>query len=187
MTIKNNIRRHHLHLRNHLPKEQSKLHSEQICDKILLHGAFKQSQSVAFYYALGNEVDLSVITNNAQNKSFYLPVIGNNKSMMFQKLQAYAELKKNQYGILEPLSGEIINAADIDLCLVPLVGFNRKGERLGMGGGYYDRYFQSNKAQKKPTILAGVAYDFQENATIQAASWDIPMDIIFTNKEVIEL
>ena len=185
MKTKSSIRKHLLLLRNQLTQKQSKDLSSQVCDQILSHTVFKQRQRIAFYHALGHEVDLSDIVDNAQDKSFYLPVIGSNKSMAFQNLQSHTALTKNQFGILEPKSGKVIESADIELCLVPLVGFNRNGDRLGMGGGYYDRYFQFNKEQKKPTILAGVAYDFQENATIQADAWDIPLDIIFTNKEVI--
>lgn len=185
MKTKRALRQQLIQQRNFLnPKDKINL-SSQICEQILSHTVFKQSQRIAFYHAFGNEVDLSVIVNIAQDKLFYLPVIGKDNSMVFNHYSSDTDLTKNKYGISEPMSGETTEASDIELCLVPLVGFNRRGERLGMGGGYYDRYFQTNKAQKKPTILAGVAYDFQENATIQAESWDIPLDIIFTNKEVI--
>ncbi len=94
-------------------------------------------------------------------------------------------MSQNKYGILEPQNSLFVAASDIDMCLMPLVGFNRQGDRLGMGGGYYDRYFALNKKQKNPTLLAGIAFDFQEDDTIQAESWDVGLDIIFTNKEVI--
>jgi len=149
------------------------------------HTCFQQSQSIAIYSQMKNEVDLSKLCDVSTNKSFYLPVIGKNNSMVFKHYDSKDRLIKNKYGISEPTSKSVINAADIDLCLVPLLGFNRKGSRLGMGGGFYDRYFEKNKFQKNPTILAGIAYDFQEDDTIQTESWDIPLDMIFTNKEVI--
>ena len=96
-------------------------------------------------------------------------------------------LLSNKYGILEPTDSKTIQADKIELCLMPLVGFNRKGHRLGMGAGYYDRYFALNNLNKTPTILAGVAYDFQENDTIQCDQWDIPLNYIFTNNEVIKI
>ncbi len=105
--------------------------------------------------------------------------------MVFSKYTSHQQLLKNKFGILEPTSNQVIRADELNVCFVPLVAFNRQGVRLGMGGGYYDRYFQHNKDNKNPTKLIGIAYDFQESDTITAESWDIPLDIIITNKEVI--
>jgi 5-formyltetrahydrofolate cyclo-ligase len=105
--------------------------------------------------------------------------------MSFHQCDNETTFSKNKYAILEPQNDLIVAPIAIDLCLMPLVGFNRQGDRLGMGAGYYDRYFENNKNHTNPTILAGVAYDFQEDDTIQSESWDVPLDIIFTNKEVI--
>ncbi len=185
MKTKKSLRQQLIQQRKHL-KPQARINlSQQICEQILSHDVFKHSQSIAIYSALNNEVNLTILFEKSQDKKFYLPVIGKDNSMVFKQYLTYNDLVKNKYGILEPTSGQSIESTNIDLCLLPLVGFNRTKDRLGMGGGYYDRYFQSNKKQKKPTILAGVAYDFQENATIQAEPWDIPLDMIFTNKETI--
>jgi 5-formyltetrahydrofolate cyclo-ligase len=135
------------------------------------------------YHAFGNEVNILNILNS--DKVFSLPVIQSNNTMIFKQISVHSQLVKNKYGIPEPVDGTSISATAIDLCLIPLVGFNRHGDRLGMGSGYYDKYFALNKFNKKPTILAGIAYDFQENDTIPSDQWDIPLDIIFTNKEVI--
>ena len=185
MKVKKSIRKRLLQARNNLNKSSVINLSQQICDKILSHPYFVNSQTIAIYHAIGNEVELFSLFNGS--KEIALPVIQANHSMQFRTFDSQSQLTTNQYGILEPLSGQIINHADIDMCILPMTGFSCRGDRLGMGGGYYDRYFELNKFQKKPTILAGVAYDFQEDDTINADAWDIPLDLIFTNKQIIEL
>ncbi|VAW33925.1 5-formyltetrahydrofolate cyclo-ligase [hydrothermal vent metagenome] len=177
-------------LRNQLQQLRYRLSSPEklqlnriICDNIALHPVFQSSTNIATYHSINSEVNLETL--NKHNKNFFLPVVKEQHTMTFNYYRTKQKLTKNKFGILEPVNNEIINQQDIHLCLVPLVGFNRKGDRLGMGGGYYDRYFKLNKFHQKPTILAGVAYDFQENGTITAQTWDIPLDIIFTNNEVI--
>lgn len=169
--------------RSNLTSGQVKLMSQQICDNIVSTETFMKSDCVGLYSALKNEADLSVLLQI--NKCFCLPVVKEDNAMTFHLYDKNTVLSKNKYGILEPPNDLIVSYTDVDLCLLPLVGFNRNGDRLGMGGGYYDRYFENNKNSKKPTILAGIAYDFQEDDTIQAQSWDVPLDMIFTNKEVI--
>jgi 5-formyltetrahydrofolate cyclo-ligase len=177
-------------IRNKLNQQRASLTSDQvkqmslrICDNILSSDVFNKSDCIAMYFALFNEVNLSSLLQT--NKNLCLPVVQADKAMTFHQYDENTVMSKNKYGILEPQNGLIIAANDIDLCLMPLVGFNRNGDRQGMGGGYYDRYFADNKTQEKPTILAGIAYDFQEDDTIQSELWDIPLDMIFTNKEVI--
>lgn len=153
------------------------------------HLCFIKNINIALYHSTGNEVDLSYLrkTDFATDKQYVLPVICDRQNMVFKTHDTSDPLTKNKYEILEPQDGQVIHQTEIELCLLPLVGFNRQGARLGMGGGYYDRYFEYNKSQEKPTILAGIAYDFQENDTITPEPWDVPLDIIFTNKETIEL
>lgn len=170
-------------LRDNLASDQVKQMSQLVCDNILSSDIFNNSKCIAIYSALLNEVNLSGLLQT--NKQLYLPVVQADNVMTFHHYNNNTVLSKNKYNILEPENSTIIKQNSLDLCLMPLLGFNRKGDRLGMGGGYYDRYFELNQKQKKATILAGIAYDFQEDDTIQNQQWDIPLDIIFTNKEVI--
>jgi len=180
---KNIIRNKLIHQRNGLNSQQVIELSLAICNKILSSKVFIQNSTVALYDCVNNEVDLSVLYK--QNKKLALPVIGNKVKMDFYRFNPQITLLKNKFGINEPIDSSLVYSNEIDLCLVPLVGFNRTGDRLGMGGGYYDRYFGKNYLNKKSLILAGVAYDFQENDTIKAEPWDTPLNLIFTNKEVI--
>ena len=163
--------------------EQQKL-SKQIVTRIQAHSLFNSSHTIAIYLPFKNEVDLSSLFRT--NKTLLLPVVHEDFSMHFSKYKLGDEVKMNRFKIMEPRYNKNFPANQIDLCLLPLVGFNRKGGRIGMGAGFYDRFFAINHMMKTPTVLAGVAYDIQEDQRIENDYWDIPLDYIFTNKEVIE-
>jgi 5-formyltetrahydrofolate cyclo-ligase len=78
--------------------------------------------------------------------------------------------------------------AELELVLVPLLGFDRRGRRLGYGGGYYDRSFAFLKAGARPRepLLVGVAYAFQEVPQLRAEPWDVTLDFIATEHELID-
>lgn len=183
--MKTSIRRKLIQQRKDLSIQEVKQFSFKICQLITAHKCFSESNTIALYHSFANEVDLLPLMHI--HKELYLPVIKENKQMEFKRYTYGVKLKSNKYGILEPSKSQTIRPQNIDLCLMPLVGFNRQGHRLGMGAGYYDRYFALNNVNKKPTILAGVAYEFQECNEIQSDHWDIPLNYIFTNKEVIEI
>ena len=97
---------------------------------------------------------------------------------------------KNHYGIAEPIaSGTPIPLNSCDIILVPLVAFDRQGNRIGMGAGFYDRALSFKQTAESVTrpILLGLAHDFQEVNKISAQNWDIPLDAILTNRELIKI
>ncbi len=93
-------------------------------------------------------------------------------------------MRPNRYGIPEPQNTERVSPAALDYLLIPLVGFDRQGNRLGMGGGYYDRALANLKPFRR-TFKLGVAYSFQELIELEPKAWDIPLDGIVTEKELI--
>jgi 5-formyltetrahydrofolate cyclo-ligase len=96
-------------------------------------------------------------------------------------------LTHNRYGIIEPHSRSLMNARWIDVMLMPLVGFDSKGRRLGMGGGYYDAtlaYLRSRKRWRKP-LMVGVAYACQELKEVPTEPWDIRLDMMLTENGLI--
>ncbi len=94
----------------------------------------------------------------------------------------------NRYGISEPNAAKAVDASLLELILVPLLGFDRRGNRLGSGAGYYDRTFAFLKNQTRPAqpLLVGIGYHFQEVATMTPNDWDVPMDFIATDRELID-
>ena len=116
--------------------------------------------------------------------ALYLPVIGAQSRLSFAHWAEGAELAVNRYGIAEPAAGaERIAVSALDLILVPLVGWDRRGGRLGMGGGYYDRTL----AVDVRPVLVGLAYAAQEIAEVPMASWDIPLDYVLTERELVSV
>lgn len=111
-------------------------------------------------------------------KSTYLPVI-RSTSLEFRRYGKGDRLHKNRFGIPEPLACQpTLKAAELDLILVPLVGFDSRGNRLGMGAGFYDRCFRHSRA--RPWRI-GVAHELQKVARIPQDPWDKPMQAVLTD------
>ncbi|MBF0264013.1 MAG: 5-formyltetrahydrofolate cyclo-ligase [Gammaproteobacteria bacterium] len=148
---------------------------------------------IAVYLANDGEINLTPFIEPAWQENFilFLPVLDpNNKNfLVFLPYIDNRKLIKNKFGIKEPLynKAECYHAQDMDIILMPLVGFDRNGNRLGMGGGFYDRSldFMKHKKAEKP-ILIGVAHDIQELDKIPVENWDIPLNYLITNKEIIK-
>ena len=98
-------------------------------------------------------------------------------------------MQANRDGIPEPVAqaGARLRSTDLDVVLVPLLGFDRRGNRLGSGAGFYDRSFAFLGAMQRPArpVLVGIGYHFQEVAEITPESWDVKLDFIATDRELI--
>lgn len=149
--------------------------------------SYQRAHRVAIYWPTNGEVDLLPLTQDV-SKAFFLPVLQERvrpwmgKGLLFRKFGH--RLQPNCYGIPEPQSGKLLKAAQLDLILVPLVGFDRSGHRLGMGGGYYDRALFNVPAWRViPKI--GVGHSIQEVSAISPQAWDIKLDGVVTEAEFI--
>ena len=107
--------------------------------------------------------------------------------LLFLEYGPHTTLVKNKYNIDEPelACPNVIPTSTIDVILMPLVGFDSKGNRLGMGGGYYDRTLAFTQFTQQKPILIGIAHDEQEVETLPFEPWDIPLDIIVTPKRIL--
>ena len=155
---------------------------------------FLTDTHVAGYWATGGELPLNmaIAPMAERGQTFYLPIVtksGGKRRLTFAPWTTGEDVETNEMGIPEPKAAErIIEASALDLVLVPLLGFDRRGTRLGFGGGYYDRSFEFLRGQKRPAqpLLVGVAYAFQELDSIETAEWDISLDYVATDKELID-
>jgi len=157
------------------------------------HFRFASFQNIACY--LTNDGELSphffVEACWRQRRKIYLPVVQGRAfaRMRFAPFDKTSVMQKNRFGIPEPKT-RMANMRDgrrIDLVLMPLVAFDAQGNRLGMGGGFYDRtfaYLRHRRHWCKP-ILLGVAYDFQQMDSLPIESWDVPLDGIVTETRLI--
>ena len=133
------------------------------------------------YYPYNYELDIMEILKNFEKKRFKisLPKIKVNSQMDFFPWMTEDPLVINKYGIPEPISNKIVFP---DILLVPLVAFDDNLNRVGYGGGFYDRYIKKLR-KKKNIITIGLAYSFQKVKQIQTNKHDVKLDFIVTEKE----
>jgi len=136
------------------------------------------SKIVGGYYPYNYEVDAIEILKKLEEKKFQisLPRIRNNHQMDFFRWSTSDPLKINKYGIPEPISKKVIYPS---ILLVPLVAFDNEFNRVGYGGGFYDRYVKRLKKNKK-IITIGLAYSFQKVKKIPINKYDIKLDFVVT-------
>lgn len=148
----------------------------RLSQKILRSTVYQQSQHIAFYVALQGELEMQTLIQQAwrQGKTCYLPII-DGQQLRFIHYRPTTQMVPNRFGILEPVSGDMILPERLDLVLVPLVAFDGHHHRIGMGGGYYDRSFAFVKTSVSP-YLVGVAHRCQKTQSIMPEPWDVPLD-----------
>ncbi len=132
------------------------------------------------YYPYNYEIDILQILEKFEKKKFIitLPKIKKNSQMNFFEWSTNEPLVINKFGIPEPISKKVKYP---DILLVPLVAFDKNLNRIGYGGGFYDRYI--NKIRKRKKVLTiGFAYSFQKVKKIPTNNYDIGLDFIITNK-----
>ncbi|AIR88699.1 5-formyltetrahydrofolate cyclo-ligase [Pseudomonas cremoricolorata] len=147
------------------------------------HPLFRRARHIALYLPNDGEIDPRLLLREAQRrgKRTYLPVLHAwpRTHMVFQRFDAHEPLRPNRFGIAEPVINRKRQRPTwaLDLILLPLVGFDEVGGRLGMGGGFYDRslaYQSRRKGWKKPLLL-GLAHECQKVERLTQASWDVPL------------
>ena len=154
---------------------------------------FLVDERVAGYWAVGGEVPLHVALGalSARGQRYHLPVLMSGNELRFAPWRRDVELKPNRYGIPEPVcsADELLAPAALELVLVPLLGFDRCGNRLGTGGGYYDRSFAFLNEAARPAqpVLVGIGYSFQELPALPREPWDVRLDFVATERELIEI
>lgn len=143
---------------------------------------------IALYWQNDGEIDpaLAIELLLQRGKQVYLPVLHPFKQgqLLFVRYQPGMRMRKNRYGIAEPdwRYANALPATFLSAVLVPLVAFDLRGARLGMGGGYYDRSLAFCRHSQQRPLLVGCAYEFQKLQQLPMESWDIPMQMILTEQ-----
>jgi len=176
--------------RRHLAREQQH-HAATALARLLGHDPlFRRSRHIVFYLASDGELSLNPLLERAwtMRKQCYLPVIMPDERLRFAPYHPGDPLAPNVFGIPEPVRAglPIVDARILDLVLMPLVAFDVAGNRLGMGGGFYDRtlaYLRHRRHWRKPRLL-GIAHHFQCIPALERQWWDVPLDGIATELRI---
>ena len=179
---KSNLRGKILKIRKKNSSKKNRLHPERV------FRFFKKNKinfkNVGGYYPCNHEIDDLDILNFLRNKkvNISLPIIRENNQMDFFEWTNKGPLKINKYGIAEPISSKKIYP---DIIFVPLVAFDDDLNRLGYGGGFYDRYFEKIMRIKK-ILKVGLGFSYQELKRIPINKFDKKLDLIITDKKIIQ-
>lgn len=146
---------------------------------------FMGADRIGLYLPNQGELDVlpAVLGSHRRGRQLFLPVLRQRQHMDFVRWQPGEDLKANRYGIPEPARQAHAPAGlwSLDVLLMPLVAFDRRGNRLGMGGGFYDRVLAGLSRGPRRPRLVGVGYRFQEVDALPVAPWDEPLDAIITD------
>jgi 5-formyltetrahydrofolate cyclo-ligase len=185
MEEKNLLRRTIRQRRRALSQIEQRQASSFLVHNIKRENFLKRFKHIAIYFPCNGEISLLVLLDylKKRNKIIYLPII-KRKKMYFMRYEG--KLKKNRFNIPEPAQRfKKIHPSILNVVFTPLLAFDDRGNRLGMGGGFYDRCFHylNHRRNKKP-LLYGVAYDWQRVSHLNVESWDIPLHGVITDREV---
>ena len=154
---------------------------------------FLTDRRIAGYWATAGELPLAGLMGGvrARGQDWLLPMVQPRRLLRFAPWRIGAPLAANRYGIPEPqcTPDQTLGAEDLDVVLLPLLGFDRRGNRLGFGGGYYDHSFAFLRGRvgvARP-VLVGIAYAWQELPAITPEPWDVWLDYVATDRELIDL
>jgi 5-formyltetrahydrofolate cyclo-ligase len=178
-------------MRRALDDDERLRRSENLCRQLARQPLFHTSRKIAAYLPADGEIETQPLIELAwrRGKQVYLPVLVPflSNRLWFARFEPDTRLVSNRYGIAEPelVHRKRIAPQALDIVLAPLVGFDRSGNRLGMGGGFYDRsfgYLLNRRHWHKPRLI-GLGYDFQLLPRLPAQPWDVPLTAVATDSD----
>ncbi|KQN64643.1 MULTISPECIES: 5-formyltetrahydrofolate cyclo-ligase [unclassified Erwinia] len=178
------IRRHVRHLRRALSDEQQRQAADLIAEHALSFAPIAGAKSIALFLSVDGEINTRpLIAKLWQRKQrVYLPVLHpfSAGQLLFLRYEPHTELHINRLRIPEPPLDirQLLPLSELDVLMVPLVAFDSQGQRLGMGGGFYDRTLQN--WQQHGFLPVGLAHDCQQVEQLPVAGWDIPLPALIT-------
>ena len=175
--------------RRDIPAAQRIAAAESLAMRLLALPFLPERGDVAGYWAMDGEIALHVLQMRLpQALRYCLPVLRGDR-LRFAPWRPGDPLATNRYGIPEPEVGEeaLLEPASMALVLVPLVGFDARGQRLGMGGGWYDRSFafRNEAGARRPPWLVGTGFGLQQVDALDREPWDVALDAICTERDTI--
>lgn len=182
--FKQKIRQEYLKKLKGLTSKQKALWDESIFQQFISSKYFFEARTIALYYSLPYEVDtLKLIKFLLENKKKVALPRMVAKNLVFYYIKSLADVVvDNQWNLHQPReTSQIVKVTDLDLIILPLVGFNQKRYRLGHGQGYYDRFLISDNLKATKLVLAYQMQEIPLNVFF-VDNWDVPFDALITNK-----
>jgi 5-formyltetrahydrofolate cyclo-ligase len=182
------LRQRNRKLRADLDNDHLQAAANSLAERILGLREYQQAQCIATYFAINGEIGLQPVIDDAleQGKAVYLPNL-DQQALRFSPYFHSQKMRINKFRLPEPDVGnhEMLAPEALDLVLAPLVVFDDCCNRIGMGGGFYDRSFAFRKdSAVSVPVLIGVAHELQKVERIEAQDWDVRLDMIVTDQAV---
>lgn len=179
MMEKGTMRRNIRILKKQYTEEQLREKSRLVINRLMEHESVKKAKTICLYYSLPDEVYTHDLAEHLMKagKEVLLPRVTGEEEMEIRKYTGMQDMTESAYHIQEP-SGELFTAYhDIDVVVVPGMGFDKDGNRLGRGKGYYDRFL----CQIPEIYKIGICFDFQIMDKIPTEPTDIAMNTVISN------
>jgi len=175
-------------LRAELDASTLKRAARNLGERICSMPEYAQAGRIAAYFAVNGEISLDFLIDQAleQRKQIYLPNL-DHKALRFAPYSRRQKMRINRFKLPEPdvSDDEMLAPEELDLVLVPLVVFDSMRNRIGMGGGFYDRSFAFRKnPERSSPILIGAAHELQKVDQLTPEPWDVKLDIIATAQNI---
>ena len=186
--VKEDIRRSLLKRRRSLPEKVLKQVSREINTHLANEIQNRDLKRILLYQSIDNEPSIKETIELAWQKDIevYIPKVISKEKIIINRLRKNSSCSKNKFGIKESNDSNTVELNEIDLAVLPLVGIDINGFRLGYGGGYYDRFFnQGSELSRKPFII-GTGYAFQILEVSFAEGHDLKYDSVITEKGVLK-
>lgn len=178
------LRQHVRHLRRALTEEQQVQAAALLAEHAVNFAPLANARHIALFLSVDGEINTRPLIAKLwqQKKQIYLPVLHPFAAghLLFLRYTPETVLTPNKLRILEPPLDirSLITLDQLDVMMVPLVAFDSSGQRLGMGGGFYDRTLQNWRQHR--FLPVGVAHDCQQVEQLPTAEWDVPLPAVLT-------
>ena len=182
---KKDLRKHFIDLRNNLDSDYRISADENIASKLFETAEYSKSELIFVYVSVNNEIDTKTIIEKSftLGKKVAVPFCQNSE-MFFYPIKSFDDLTQTQFGIptIDPAKSEFITDFSNALCIVPALSFDRCGNRLGYGGGYYDRFLAGKHIE-----TFGLCREKQLTETLPAEDFDVKISKFITENKIVEI
>lgn len=188
--LRKQIRQQVRQARQQLNAEAQNQAAKALVQQAQLLPELQHAQHIALYMSNDGELDTAplLLYLQQQGKTLYLPVLHpfTPGYLLFQRYNAQTPMHLNQFGIREPKPDvtAIMLPVQLDVIFMPLVAFDAQGQRLGMGGGFYDRTLSALPKTTQKPLLVGLAHQCQQVETVPTEPWDVPLPLVLTPEQL---